>query len=69
MPRYRKKSVEVEAWQFNGTLDGAPEWVTRSALPSFFQDTSGHWFVRLSDGGVQLWSDENFRATYGPVEG
>lgn len=27
MAKYRKKPVEVEAWQFNDTFQTAPEWV------------------------------------------
>lgn len=27
MPRYRKRPVDIECWQFMGSLDGAPEWL------------------------------------------
>lgn len=68
MPKYRKKPVEVEAWQFKGTLDGAPEWVKHSTLSSLVLRINGNWWVRLPDGRIQFWSDENFAAAYEPVE-
>ena len=33
--RYRKKPVEIEAWQFLGTLDNAPSWVKDSDAVHF----------------------------------
>jgi len=47
MARYRKKPVEIEAWQFTGALDGAPEWLLTAV--------EGKNVVLTLEGGSTLW--------------
>ena len=35
--RFRKKPIEVEAWQWNGRLDHRPEWLSVMAANPFYE--------------------------------
>lgn len=61
MARYRKKPVEVEAWQFNDTFQTAPEWVKDAVrdgtiyvvpdmYPSKEEDRTVHLFIKTLEG-------------------
>lgn len=61
MPRYRKKPVEVDAWQFNDTFQTAPEWVIEAVqsgtiyvvpdmYPSKLEDRTVHLFIKTLEG-------------------
>lgn len=53
--RYRKKPVEVEAWQV-GSDEECPDWIL-SAKPMC--DGSGMWFVLCdSENGTSFYTDE-----------
>jgi hypothetical protein len=66
--RYRKRPVEVEAWQYQGNSEevwaSAPGWArgTMYGVPRV-----GEWFVRDPDGSVRYVEPSIFSATYEAV--
>lgn len=79
MTRYRKKPVEVEAWQV-GSDETKPDWVMcgkfdkKKGLPIAFEECGviyvkeSTWIVRKDNEMVQLLTDKGFRQTYEVVE-
>lgn len=77
MARYRKKPVEVEAWQFNGTLDDIPgAFLGHIVLLGSHAHINnnplqwanlGEWVIREPDGW-RVVPKQDFAATYEPVE-
>lgn len=69
MTKYRKKPVELEAWQV-GSDEPKPEWVKRVML--FDEPESGTWliksFTKYGYEYVEFMSDERFRDEYGATE-
>lgn len=61
MTKYRKKPVEVEAWQFNDAFQTAPDWVieavkngTISVVPDMYpakeENRTVHLFIKTLEG-------------------
>lgn len=68
MTRYRKKPVEVEAWQV-GSDEPMPEWVQRTVFMAHPID--GYWLIREEQRGhvyVDCVPLEEFEQTYEVVE-
>lgn len=77
MGLFRKKPVEVEAWQFNGTLDGAPEWmkglyafdhITIPTLEGNMIASPGDWIIRGVTGELYPCKPDIFELTYERVD-
>lgn len=77
MSRFRKRPVEVEAWQFNGSLDGAPDWmtglyafdhITIQTLEGAMTASPGDWIIQGVQGEIYPCKPDIFAATYEPVE-
>lgn len=61
MSRYRKRPVEVEAWQFSDTFQTAPQWVIDAVkdgtihvvpdmYPSKLENRTVHLFIETLEG-------------------
>lgn len=65
MTRYRKKPVEVEAWQV-GSDKPMPEWAKNSPLVPAFLPAVGDYFV-YDGSSVVAMSARTFEQTYEAV--
>lgn len=67
--RYRKKPVEVEAWQV-GSDEPMPEWAASylAVYPHFDERYSGLWLVRYPSGYIELNTNYQFEQTYEVME-
>lgn len=65
MARYRKKPVEVEAWQV-GSEEPCPKWVMENGASHHVHPHQ--WFVRDERGYIFIESMESFKQTYDVVE-
>jgi hypothetical protein len=63
--KYRKKAIEVEAWQIDSG-EPMPEWAKSYIIALTFKPHS--WLVKEPDGLVGYLWDENFREQYDAVE-
>lgn len=83
MSLYRKKPVEVQAWQWNGAYSDVPSWVIMSdpsitlrtdstlAVPTLegvITANVGDWLIQGVKGEIYPCKPDIFEATYEPVE-
>lgn len=82
MPKFRKKPVEIEAWQYwFENLDSAPEWVQKAhdgtdsfrklvipTLEGIMCARKGDWVIKGVNGEVYPCRSDIFEKTYEPVE-
>ncbi len=81
--RFKKKPVEIDAWQFHGlhAIDSMPSWAAgvtmdRAGSPNLFihtlegemQASPGDWIIRGVKGEVYPCKPDIFTATYEPSE-
>lgn len=52
MPKFRKKPVVVDAWQWRGSLAGAPEWLMRERTRKWIFDKKRNSLSLATPGGV-----------------
>ena len=55
--KYRKKPVEIEAWQFNDTFQTAPGWMIKAVqdgtvyvVPDKLKNRTIHMFIKTLEG-------------------
>lgn len=67
--RYRKKPVEVDAWQV-GSDEPMPEWALRylSRFPHIEERYSGIWLVQNECGNVLIRTRYQFERDYEAIE-
>jgi hypothetical protein len=82
MPKFRKKPVEIEAWQNLGAPHNLPDWLMNKPEISLF--TGGHinirtlegemradigdWIIRGVKGELYPIKNDIFRQTYEPTD-
>lgn len=71
MTRYRKRPVEVEAWQA-GSDEPMPVWAVEymSGVPHFTENKgyAGLWLCLHENGYIELCTRHQFKQTYEVVE-
>ena len=82
MPRYRKKPVEIDAWQWNGQslVEEWPDWLVPSerlfsigrylvikTLEGELTASPGDWIIRGVKGELYPCRDDIFQQTYDPA--
>jgi|688.fasta_scaffold25162_9 hypothetical protein len=79
MAKFRFRSFEIEAWLFEGTLDGAPTWVLDKGVTaennnlyiprtSTNQEIPAGWWVFLASDTLYGMDPEDFDRQYEAVE-
>lgn len=76
MPNYKTKTVEIDAWQFTGSLKKAPLWVLQRTSDKdekvIFRDPAGeeqelpenYWIVRDHTNNIISLPDDAFQHSY-----
>lgn len=78
MAKFRFKTFEVEAWFFEGTLDGAPDWVLDKKVTvegdklyiprgNHNQEVYAGWWLFLASDTLYGMDPEDFDRQYEPV--
>lgn len=70
MTRYRKKPVEVEAWQIGSDELEQVEWFDLKSYITLRENSEslkGAWIIKFTNGSFNVVSNEEFKRTYEPV--
>lgn len=69
--RYRKKPVEVEAWQVGSDELEPVEWFDLKSYITLRENSEslkGAWIIKFTDGSFNVVSNEEFEQTYEVAE-